>query len=156
MRLEQAEKLAEQFIHEIATYCKKIEIVGSIRRRKTECRDIDLIILSKPEQLWNFTLKLKRISKINVNGKQVKRVVYKDEQFDLYFATPETWGALVLIRTGSMSHNIKLSTIALRKGMKLTHHGLVKRGEEGKILVSTEEGIFEALDLSYVPPEERQ
>ena len=152
MRLEHAEKLAEQFIQEIAVYCEKIKIVGSIRRRKTECRDVDLVLLAKPEQLWNFTLKLKRISKIKVDGKQVKRVIYKGEQFDLYFATPETWGALVLIRTGSMAHNIKLSTIALRKGMKLTHRGLMKNG---KIIASTEEGIFEALDLNYVPPEER-
>ena len=109
MRLEQAEKLAEQFIHEIAAYCEKIKIVGSIRRRKTECRDIDLVLLAKPEEWWNFTFKLKKISKSIVDGKQVKRVIYKGQQFDLYFATPETWGALVLIRTGSMAHNIKLS-----------------------------------------------
>jgi len=152
MRLEQAEKLAEQFIHEIATYCEKIKVVGSIRRRKTECRDIDLVLLAKPEQLWNFTLKLKKISKINVDGKQVKRVIYKGEQFDLYFATPETWGALILIRTGSAQHNIKLSKRALKTGMKLTHRGLMKNG---KIIASTEAGIFEALDLSYVEPQQR-
>jgi len=152
MRLEQAEKLAEQFIHEIADYCQKIEIVGSIRRRKTECRDIDLVLLAKQEQLWNFTFKLKKISKIMVDGKQVKRVVYKGEQFDLYFATPETWGALILIRTGSAQHNIKLSKRALNMGMKLIHKGLIK---DGKIIASTEKGIIEALDLSYVEPEER-
>jgi len=152
MRLEQAEKLAEQFIGEIADYCEKIQIVGSIRRRKTECRDIDLVLLAKSEQLWNFTFKLKKISKINVNGKQVKRVIYKGEQFDLYFATPETWGALVLIRTGSAQHNIGLAKRALNMGMKLTHSGLMKNGE---IIASTEKGIFEALDLSYVEPQER-
>ena len=42
MKLEQAEKLAEQFIRKIAAYCEKIKIVGSIRRKKKECRDIDL------------------------------------------------------------------------------------------------------------------
>jgi DNA polymerase (family 10) len=152
MRLGQAEKLAEQFIHEIAVYCEKIKIVGSIRRRKTECRDIDLVLLAKPEQLWNFTFKLKKISKIMVDGKQVKRVIYKGKQFDLYFATPETWGALVLIRTGSMAHNIMLSRRALDLGMRLTHHGLVKNG---LTIATTEQAIFEALDLTYVPPEER-
>jgi len=153
MQLAQAEKLAEQFIREIAVYCEKIKVVGSIRRKKTECRDIDLVLLAKPEELWNFTFKLKKISKINVNGKQVKRVIYKDEQFDLYFATPETWGALILIRTGSAQHNIKLSTIALNMGMKLTHRGLMKNGE---IIASTEKGIYEALGMEYVPPEERE
>jgi len=153
MKLERAEKLAEQFIHEIADYCKKIKIVGSIRRKKNKCRDIDLVLLAKPEQLWNFTLKLKKISKIKVDGKQVKRVIYKGEQFDLYFATPETWGALVLIRTGSAEHNIKLSKRALNTGMKLTHRGLMK---DGKLISSTEKGIFKALGIDYVPPEERE
>jgi len=36
--------------------------------------------------------------------------------------------------------------------MKLTHRGLVKRGEDGRILASTEEGIFKALGINYVPP----
>jgi DNA polymerase/3'-5' exonuclease PolX len=152
MRLEQAEKLAEQFIHEIVVYCEKIKIVGSIRRRKTECRDIDLVLLAKPEELWNFALKLKRISKINIDGKQVKRVIYKGEQFDLYFASPETWGALVLIRTGSAEHNIALSKRALNMGMKLSHKGLIK---DGKIIASTERKIFDLLDLNYVEPQER-
>jgi len=152
MKPKEAQKLAKQFIGEIAVYCEKIKIVGGIRRKKTECRDIDLVLLAKPEQLWNFTFKLKKISKINVDGKQVKRVVYKGEQFDLYFATPETWGALILIRTGSAEHNIGLSKRALNMGMKLSHKGLIK---DGKIIASTEKGIIEALDLSYVEPEER-
>ena len=78
--------------------------------------------------MWNFNSKLKKISKIVVNGKQVKRVIYKGEQIDIYFATLETWGALVLIRTGSAQHNIKLSMLARKKGMKLSHKGLIKDG----------------------------
>jgi len=152
MKLEQAEKLAEDFITEIAVYCEKIKIVGSIRRKKKECRDIDLVLLAKPEELWNFTLKLKKISKSIVDGKQVKRLIYKGEQIDLYFATPETWGVLILIRTGSAQHNIKLSMLARKKGMKLSHKGLIK---DGKNIASTEQEIFNLLDLSYVPPEER-
>jgi len=109
--------------------------------------------LAKPKQLWNFTLKLRKISKIGVDGKQVKRVVFKGEQIDLYFATPETWGALVLIRTGSAEHNIRLSKRALRMGMKLSHRGLIKNE---KVIASTERKIFEALDLPYVEPEERE
>lgn len=152
MKLEQAENLAEQFIREIAVYCEKIKIVGSIRRKKKECRDIDLVLLAKPEQLWNLLLKLKKLSKSVVDGKQVKRVIYKGEQIDLYFATPETWGVLILIRTGSAQHNIKLSMIARKKGMKLTHKGLIK---DEKNISSTEQEIFNLLDLTYVPPEER-
>ena len=57
------------------------------------------------------------------------------------------------MRTGSAEHNIKLSKRALAMGMKLSHKGLIKNG---KIVVSTEKEIFEALGMDYVPPEERQ
>lgn len=69
------------------------------------------------------------------------------------FVTPETWGTLVLIRTGSAEHNIKLSMIAQKKGLKLSHSGLTKNGE---VITSTEKEIFKALDLPYVEPEERE
>jgi len=40
MQLEEAEQLAEQIAGEIADYCEKIKIVGSIRRRKPEVKDL--------------------------------------------------------------------------------------------------------------------
>ncbi|MDH5688049.1 MAG: hypothetical protein OEZ48_09350 [Candidatus Bathyarchaeota archaeon] len=151
--MEEAQRLAEQFVNEIAICCEKVKIVGSVRRRKPEVKDIDLVLLVKPEHWWDFTLKLRQLSKIIIDGKQVKRVVYKGEQIDLYFATPETWGTLVLIRTGSAEHNIKLSMIAQKKGLKLSHSGLSRNGQ---VIATVEKEIFEALDLPYVEPEERE
>ena len=155
MRLEQADKLAEQFLSEIAPFCEKVRIVGSIRRRRPQVKDVDLVLIVRD---WvNFTTKLRKIvSKFLIDGPQQKRIIFKGQQVDLYLADHETYEPLILIRTGSWQHNVKLSTIALRKGLKLTHHGLAKRGEEGKIIASTEKGIFECLDLPYVEPEERQ
>lgn len=150
MKLEHAKKLAEEFVAKIAPFCEKVRIVGSIRRCKSQVKDIDLIMIVR--DWWNFTLKLRQISKVKIDGEQVKRVVYKGEQIDLYLAEPETWEALILIRTGSAEHNIKLSKKALSMGMQLSHRGLVK---DGKIIASrTEEEILEALGLEYVPPEE--
>ena len=117
-------------------------------------KDIDLVIVLK--DAVGFITKLRKIvSKFLIDGPQQKRIIYKGEQVDLYLADHETYEPLILIRTGSMQSNIRLSTIALRKGLKLTHHGLVRRGEEDKILASTERKIFECLGLSYVEPEER-
>lgn len=150
MLLQEAEKLAEQFVSEIADYCEKVSIVGSIRRKRPEVRDIDVILVVK--DWFNFTIKLQQISRIKINGAEVKRVIYKGEQIDLYLADHKTYEPLILIRTGSMLSNIRLSKRALSMGMKLTHKGLVK-GE--KVVASTEKEIFEALDLAYVEPEER-
>jgi len=151
MLLEEAEKLAEEFICEIADYCEKVRIVGSIRRRRPQVKDIDVVLIVK--DWFNFTIKLQQISRIKIDGAEVKRVLYMGEQFDLYLADHKTYESLILIRTGSAQHNIKLSMVAQKKGMKLSHKGLIK---DGKVIASSEKEIFEALDLSYVPPEERE
>ena len=83
---------------------------------------------------------------------KVAQLTIEGVNVDLYVATPETWEPLLLIRTGSAEHNIKLSMRARKLGMKLAHRGLVKNG---RIIASTEKRIFEALGMEYVPPEER-
>ena len=155
MLLQQAEKLAEQIVELISPFCDRITIAGSIRRKKPVVRDVDIVLISKPLR-WSriiSTLQRKMDAKVLKHGNKIAQLTIKGVNVDLYSATPETWGALVLIRTGSMAHNIKLSTIALRKGMKLTHRGLMKNGE---IFASTEKEVFEALGMEYVPPEERE
>jgi len=114
-------------------------------------KDIDVVLIVK--DWFNFTIKLQQISKIKIDGAEVKRLVYKGEQIDLYLADHKTYEPLVLFRTGSSRHNIKLAMLAQKKGMKLSHHGLVK---DEKIVARTEEEIFEALGLPYVEPEERE
>ena len=155
MKLEQAEKLAHQFIREIADFCVKVRIVGSIRRKKSEVRDIDLVLIPKP-LLWHriiATLQRTMEAKVLKRGNSIAQLAIKEMNIDLYSATEKTWGIVLLIRTGSMAHNIKLSKRALRMGMKLSHKGLIK---DGKVIASTEKEIFEALGLSYIPPEERE
>ena len=154
MKLKVAEELARKIVEHIRPHCERVEVAGSIRRKKSEVRDVDLVLIAKP-LLWHriiATLQRTMDAEVLKRGESITQLTIKGVNVDLYSATPETWGALLLIRTGSMAHNIKLSQIALRKGMKLTHKGLTK---EGKIIASTEEEIFEALDLRYRKPEER-
>jgi len=154
MELAYAQKLAEQIIEQIRPHCERIEVAGSIRRKKSEVRDIDIVLIPKPLLWHRITATLQR----NMDAKAVKRgdiiaqLTVKDVNADLYSATEQTWGALLLIRTGSAERNINLSKRALSMGMKLTHSGLVK---SGKVIASTEKEIFEALGLSYIEPEER-
>ena len=155
MKLEDAEELAREIVEHIRPHCERVEVAGSIRRKKSEVRDTDLVLIPKP-LLWHriiATLQRTMDAEVLKRGDMIAQLTIKGVNVDLYSATPETWGALLLIRTGSAEHNIKLSQIALRKGMKLSHKGLTK---DGKVIASTEKEIFEALDLPYVPPEERE
>ena len=91
-------------------------------------------------------------AKVLKHGEKAAQLTINGINVDLYSSTEETWEPLLLIRTGSAEHNIKLSMIARKKGMKLSHKGLIK---DGKNIASTEREIFNLLDLTYVPPEER-
>jgi DNA polymerase/3'-5' exonuclease PolX len=154
MRREQAQELAQQIVKEISPFCDRIIVAGSIRRKKPKVRDVDIVLIPKP-LLWPrivATLQRKMDAKVLKQGEKVAQLTIGGINVDLYSATPETWEPLLLIRTGSAQHNIKLSMIAQKKGMKLTHRGLMKNGE---IIASTEEAIFKTLGMNYVPPEER-
>jgi DNA polymerase (family 10) len=154
MQLERAQKLAQEIVEQIRPYCERIEVAGSIRRKKSEVRDVDIVLIPKPS-LWRriiATLQGAMGAKILKRGDSIAQVTIRDVNVDLYVASEHSWGVLLLIRTGSAEHNIKLSQVALRKGMSLTHKGLIKGG---KVIASTEKEIFEALDLPYVEPELR-
>jgi DNA polymerase (family 10) len=155
MELQYAQKLAQEIIPQIRPCCEQIEVAGSIRRKKSEVRDIDIVLIPKPLH-WHriiATLQRKMDAKVVKRGDSVAQLIIKNVNVDLYVATPQTWGALLLIRTGSAEHNIKLSKLAISMGMKLTHSGLTK---DGKVIASTEKEIFEALGLNYVEPKERE
>jgi DNA polymerase (family 10) len=154
MELEEAQKLANQIVELIFFFCDKITVAGSIRRKKLIVRDVDIVLIPKP-LLWPriiSTLQRKMDAKVLKAGNKVAQLTIDGINVDLYSADVKTWEALLLIRTGSAEHNIKLSIQAMKMGMKLTHSGLTK---DGKIIASTEKGIFKALGLDYVPPEER-
>jgi len=56
--------------------------------------------------------------------------------------------------TGPKDFNIKVRTIALRRGLKINEYG-VFRGEE-KLAGKTEEEIFDLLEMKYLDPKERE
>ena len=146
MRLEQAQKLAQEIVEQIRPHCERIEVAGSIRRKKSEVHDVDIVLIPKPLLWHRIIAALQRAmdAKILKRGDSIAQLLIRDVNVDLYVTSEQTWEALLLIRTGSAEHNIKLSQIALRKGMKLTHKGLTKSGK----VIASEKESFEALDLS--------
>jgi len=153
MKLQQAETIAKNFLSEIKEFCERIEIAGSIRRKTPEVNDIDIVLI--PRQREHLIQRIRKISRVEVQGKKLMRTEYSNIQIDIYFATEATWGILLLVRTGSKEHNIKLCQYAINKGMKLSSEkGLMK---DGKVIASkTEEEIFQALGMDYVEPEDRK
>jgi len=153
IELGRAEKTAEAIIQRLRPYCWDIEVAGSIRRRKEWVNDIDLVLI--PRDLWNLHHEIAALGSVRMSGNKIMRVDMGDAQVDMYFCESETWGITLLVRTGSADHNIKLAAMAKKKGL----HFSVARGienEEGEVVASrTEEEVFSALGLNYIPPERR-
>lgn len=165
MKLEEAEILADRIVDCIKHLCDpgKIVVVGSIRRKRATVHDIDIVLI--PQQwMWNSIIhRLRRLTLAGIVKAGPKLATLKvptgttSETFsvDIYKATPQTWGVLLLIRTGSTQHNITLCSRAQRMGMMLSaKDGVIK---DGKVIACrSEEEIFKALKMDFVAPEERE
>ena len=68
----------------------------------------------------------------------------------------ESLGAAQQYFTGSKAHNIALRDRALQRGLKLNEYGLFRVEDDERIAGETEESIYHALGLAYIPPELRE
>ena len=79
-------------------------------------------------------------------------------QVDVRVVPPESFGAAIQYFTGSKEHNVKLRERAIKMGLKVNEWGVYKvaGGKEEKIAGETEEGVYGALGLAWMPPEMRE
>jgi len=154
MELEKAKAFASIVVKAVEPYCDKIEVAGSVRRQRPIVNDIDLVVI--PRDRRNFDLALMRIGNYKMSGMKIARVEMDSIPLDIYFATPETFATLLLVRTGSKENNIRLATLAKKRGWHLAASGDGLFNEKGKrIAGDSEESIYEALGLPYQQPWER-
>ena len=158
--LETAERIANEVKCKVEGLCEKIEVVGSIRRRKPMVHDVDFVVLASDSN-WNEIVQVLKGSKATVNcaGNAVIKTLYpyNNIQFkvDFYRAKPSTYGIHKLIRTGSANHNMWLAGYAISKGFRLKYsQGLLKG--DSVIAGKSEEDVFKALELPYPAPQERE
>ncbi|MBA7483022.1 DNA polymerase/3'-5' exonuclease PolX [subsurface metagenome] len=153
MKLERARSIADEVIKRLSPYCQRIGVAGSVRRQKPMVNDIDLVLI--PNDLWSLHGELMKLGQLKMSGQKIMRVMIGNTQVDIYIADETTWATLLLIRTGSKDSNIRLCSLAKKKGWHLaaSGDGLFNAGE--RIAGDTEESIFKALGLPFQRPEDR-
>lgn len=147
MDLKQAESIAYNFILDNSFEFRVVEICGSIRRKKANVNDIDLVAIPKNPETF-----LKKFD-ANIRGPKRVEIFFSGIKIDIYIADEKNFEVLKLIRTGSAEHNIKLCKEAIKRGWKLKANGDGLITPSGAI--RTEKGILEALLGKYVEPEDR-
>src|SRR5581483_2170186 len=129
---------------------------GSIRRMKETIGDIDVLVASEsPAEVVRAFARLPVVREVLAAGeKRASVLTHSGQQVDLRVIAPESWGAALQYFTGSKEHNVKLRNLAVKKGLKLNEYG-VFRGET-RVAGRTEEQVYRALSLPWLPPEVRE
>ncbi len=74
---------------------------------------------------------------------------------DLRVVEPEAFGAALQYFTGSKEHNVRVREIAVRKKLRLSEYGVFDEGGT-RIAGATEEDVYAAVGLPWMPPELRE
>jgi DNA polymerase/3'-5' exonuclease PolX len=156
-----AEEQAARLIESLRPFMKRIEVAGSVRRKKPIVKDIELIAIPYPAKLLDLQHALRwaegwRIKKGHVGGKyiQFERTPYSD-QLDLFFATERNFGCQFAIRTGSadFSHKV-LAAGWVKQGYKGVN-GTLFNSDNQAVFIPEEIDLFRLIRIPFVPPEKR-
>ncbi len=135
---------------------ERAELAGSFRRRKETVGDLDLLVSGgDPEAVMRAFTKHTSVADVLGHGETKSSVrLAAGIQADLRLVPEASFGAALLYFTGSKEHNIELRKLAIEKGMSLNEYGLTKG--ERTVAARSEEDVFRALGLDWVPPELRE
>jgi DNA polymerase (family X) len=146
--------------------CVRCTYAGSARRMRETVGDVDILatVRSRPDAqdkpatpLMDAFVALPGVAEVIASG-DTKTSIRTDRglQVDLRVVPEDAWGAALQYFTGSQAHNVRTREIAVRRKLKLSEYGLFSV-ESGELIVSrTEEEIYQALGMSWVPPTLRE
>ncbi|MGA2214036.1 MAG: DNA polymerase/3'-5' exonuclease PolX [Bryobacteraceae bacterium] len=138
---------------------EKIAAAGSLRRGKDTIGDLDLLVTGPgaANALDRFVQHPKAHTVLG-KGPNKASIQYGLDgiQVDLRALPHESYGAAMQYFTGSKEHNILVRSRALKLGLTLNEYGLFKLDTEARVASETEEEVYAALGLAWIPPELRE
>ncbi|MFJ6619485.1 DNA polymerase/3'-5' exonuclease PolX [Kitasatospora sp. NPDC091335] len=158
--LDTATELAEQLVAALSAIpgCTRCAYAGSLRRMRETVGDIDVLATAEDSApLMAALTELPYVAEVIGSG-STKTSIRTTEgvQVDLRVLPEEDWGAALVYFTGSKAHNIKLRTMAVRAGLKLSEYGLFEVDGGAKVVSETEEEVYAALGLPWIAPPLRE
>jgi len=135
----------------------ELTAVGSLRRGCETCGDIDILAVGAHATLMEQFVACPHVERVLGQGDTKSSVrIAGGYQADLRLVPAESRGAAMQYFTGSKAHNVLLRDRAIQQGLKLNEYGLFRVDDDSRVAGETEEGIYEALGMAWVPPELRE
>ena len=166
--LSVAEERAQSIVEWLKPACQRVEIAGSIRRRKPMVGDIEIVCIPRQsknilgEPILDFEAVVYRMNagaELLAGGNKYRKYNVNGVQLDLFITTPAQWGVIFMIRTGSAEFSHKMVT-QRNKGGYCPSHLNVKDGRVwscGRTALDTPEEIdvFKQFRVDWVEPRNR-
>ncbi|MGW8310575.1 MAG: DNA polymerase/3'-5' exonuclease PolX [Thiogranum sp.] len=149
-----AEPLVEYL--ERAPSVKTVTVAGSYRRARETVGDLDILVIARDGRaVIDRFVAYDEVDSVLASGTTRATVMLRNGlQVDLRVVAVVSYGAALHYFTGSRAHNIAVRGIARKHGLKINEYG-VFRGNK-RVAGKTEEEVFEAVGLPWIPPELRE
>ena len=177
-----AKGVADELVCLLAPHCERMEVAGSIRRRRSRVKDIELLCVSK---VWSsqdlfgglatngYELDLK-LDKLIADGAVLKKRLNKRGNptygeknkllthvpsgipVDIFSVPPANWGMALVVRTGPTAFNIRLMARFKEMGMRGHAYGGVTDQVGTELECPDEATVFRLLGWPWIPPEWRR
>lgn len=164
--LDGAEKQAEKIVEHLRGYSgvEKVTPAGSLRRGRETVGDLDILVTGpaccndeERQRLIEHIIKLPGLMEIIARGEnKVSFRMRGGMQVDVRFLAPDSFGAAMQYFTGSKAHNVALRQRALKMGYTLSEYSLSRLDDQMIVASKSEQDVYAALKLDYIPPEMRE
>jgi DNA polymerase (family X) len=164
--LDAAEKQAVKIVDHLRNYpgVEKVTPAGSLRRGRETVGDLDILVTGTAcsddevrQKLIDRIIQLPGLIEIIARGEnKVSFRLRGGMQVDVRLLAPESFGAAMQYFTGGKAHNVALRQRALKMGYTLSEYSLARVDTGERVADATEEEIYSALKLDYIPPELRE
>jgi DNA polymerase (family 10) len=143
---------------------ERVEAAGSFRRGMETVGDLDFLVASSnPAPIMDWFTSMEGIAEVTAHGDTKSSIRLEGGmQADLRVVPSEQFYFALHHFTGSKDHNVRMRQKALSLGLSLSEWGLRPEEEKdssrkaGPVEANSEEDIFKALGLQYVPPSLRE
>ncbi|MFZ1947377.1 MAG: DNA polymerase/3'-5' exonuclease PolX [bacterium] len=136
----------------------RIDVAGSVRRRRETVGDIDLLVVSdSPARIMDAFTSMDNVAEVKAKGDTKSSVLLRSGiQLDLRILPRESYGAALHYFTGSKDHNVAIRDRGKRAGLKISEYGVFDARTDKVMGGRDEEEVFRAVGLPYIPPELRE
>jgi DNA polymerase (family 10) len=137
---------------------ERLEIAGSLRRMRESVKDVDILVTStEPARVLDTLVRLPSVVEVSGRGDTKASVRHQEGlAIDVRVVEPAAFGAALQYFTGSREHNVRLRQLAIQRGLKLSEYGVFDDATGARIAGATEEEVYAALGLPWIPPELRE